>query len=374
MKTGLRSSLAVRVGLVAAGLLLGVSAEARADVVIGVAGPMSGAFAPVGEAMRVGVEAAVQRLNDAGGIAGERIVVEVLDDKCEGETGAAVANQFVGRGAVLVVGHACTAAALPAAEVYAENEVVMISPAASNPRFTDERVGPGIFRMAARSDQQPMAIAAYLTERFGDRRVAFVHDGSVYGQGLVDAARQAFEGSGGSAVMTESFTPGERSQNALIGQIQDAAVSAVVVGGLQADTALIASELRRRGLDAAVIGGEALALDEFRDLAGEAGEGVAFAIPRDWREVPDAASIVGAFRQDGLEPTGPVLPAYAAVQAYAQAVEAAGGLAFGPVVEALSSQGFDTVVGPVSFDEKGDLEAAGYEIHRWQEGEPVPIE
>jgi branched-chain amino acid transport system substrate-binding protein len=344
---------------------------AQADVVIGVAGPMSGAFAPVGEEILAGAEAAAGQLNAIGGINGERVVVETVDDRCDSTSGAAVANQLVGRGAALVVGHACTAAALPAANVYADNDIVFISPAATNPRLTDEGVGGGVFRLAPRSDNQPRVIAGYLNEAFEGGRVAFVHDGSVYGQGLAEGARQVFEAAGNRAVVTQSFTPGERSQNALVGVLQDAAIDAVVIGALQADAAVVASELRARGIDATLIGGEALGLEEFRDLAGDAAEGVIFALPADPRANPSAATVVERFRANGIEPAGATLPAYAAVELFAEAVAGTGSTAFADVVQSLSSGAFDTVLGRVEFDPKGDRLDPGWSLLVWRNGAPM---
>jgi branched-chain amino acid transport system substrate-binding protein len=361
----------IRVRLLLSCLMIAAALPARADILVGVAGPMSGTFFAVGDEMRAGVEAAVAEINAAGGLDGERLAVEVVDDKCAAETGAAVANQLVGMGAKLVVGHACTAAALPAANVYAENGIVLISPAATNPRFTDERVGPGVFRMASRSDRQPQAIADRLLSVHAGKRVGFVHDGSVYGQGLVDAVRTAYEAAGGKAVMTEPFTSGEKSQITLAGIIQDAALSVVVMGALQADAAVVAREVRDRGLTAELIGGEAVGLEEFIALAGPAGEGVVFTAPRDWRREPGAARALEAIRTAGVEPTNTALLAYAAVQAYAAAAE--GDQSFEAVTRLLAEEAVPTVIGPVAFDPKGDLEGAGYELEVWRNGRPEPL-
>jgi branched-chain amino acid transport system substrate-binding protein len=362
-----------RLPIVLIGLGLLVAPAAAADVVIGVAAPLSGAFAPVGREIAAGVRLAADRLNEEGGIDGETVVVEELDDKCAADTGAAVANQFVGRGAVLVVGHACTAAALPAAAVYAGSGIVHISPAATNPRFTDERAGPAVFRLAPRSDAQAGVIAAFLADRFAGRRVAFVHDGSVYGQGFVDAVRGLYEAAGNQAAATRAFTPGEDSQNALAGELQDGVVDAVVIGGLQADAAVIASEIRARGLDALIIGNESLGLEEFRDLAGPAAEGVVFSVPEAEATGPVAPSLVAALAAEGIDPPGAALPAHAAVEAWAGAVAAAGSVEAGAVSAMLRERVFDTVVGRVGFDAKGDRTTPGWRLMTWGGGAPVPL-
>lgn len=351
--------------------LLAPAAPARADILVGIAGPMSGSFAPIGEEIRSGVEAAVADINAAGGLAGETLSTVVVDDRCEAETGAAVANQLVGKGATLVVGHACTAAALPAAKVYAAHGIVLISPAATNPRFTDEAVGPGVFRLAPRSDREADAIADRLVSVYGDKRVAFVHDGSVYGQALVEAARKLYEQSGAKAVTTETFTPGEKSQITLAGRLQDAAVSAVVMGALQADAAVIATEVRSRGLGAELIGSEAVGLAEFKALAGDAAEGVVFAAPRDVRREPGAAALVERLRAAGGDPGRTTVLAYAAVQAWAAAAEA--GREVAAVAARLRTGGVPTVIGPVRFDAKGDLTENLWSLYVWHGDTPVPV-
>ncbi|WP_181702249.1 branched-chain amino acid ABC transporter substrate-binding protein [Chthonobacter albigriseus] len=353
-------------------ILTALTSPASADVVIGVAGPMSGIFAPVGSEILAGVTQAVDVLNAAGGVGGQSVVVEVVDDKCEAKTGEAVANQLVGKGAVLVVGHACAAAAIPAGKVYSQAGIVFISPATTNPRFTDERIGPGVFRLAARADEQPKAIAAHLLKAFAGGRVGFASDGSVYGRQITDGAREAFEAGGGTTILNETFTPGEKSQVNLTGKVQDAALDVLVVGAGAADGAVVATEMANRGLSTRLIGGDALGLEEFRDIAGPAATGVIFALPTDYRREPAAADAVAAFRAAGSEAAGFTLPAYAAVEVWAAA--AAGGGGFETVAAAIAEGAFPTVIGPVSFDDKGDLEGLNFTLQAWQDGgfEPVP--
>lgn len=344
---------------------------ARADVTIGIAGPMGGSFADIGRDIKAGVEIAVAAANARGGINGEKIRTVAVDDKCEAETGAAVANQLIGKGVKAVIGHACTAAALPAARVYADGGVLFLSTAATNPRLTDEKVGPGVFRLAIRSDREAQAIADYLGKQFKGKRVAFVHDGSVYGQGLVEQAAKLFGDGGGSVAMTEGFTPGEKSQNNLIGKIQDAAVSAVVVGALQADAAVIASEMRSRGLNAALIGNEALALAEFKALAGDAAEGTIFFLPFIDKSRPEAVNLLLSLEDRQLMPTDTIFTAHAATEAaiaaLAKADDLAGEAAF------LRKNGAKTVLGKVSFNDEGDWREGRYAPQVWHGDSFAPL-
>ncbi len=360
-----------RAGLLVAALVALPLSPAWAEVVIGIAGPMAGSFGDVGRDIKAGVEIAVAAANAHGGINGEKIRTVSVDDKCEAETGTAVANQLIGKGVKAVIGHACTAAALPAARVYAQGDVLFLSVASTNPRLTDESVGAGVFRMAIRSDREPQAIADYLAKHFKGKRVAFVHDGSVYGQGLSEQAAKLFADVGGAVAMTEAFTPGEKSQNNLIGKIQDAAVSAVVVGALQADAAVIANEMRARGLNAALIGNESLALAEFKALAGATAEGSVFFLPFVDKSRPEAVNLILSLEERQLMPTDTIFTAHAAAEAAIAALAKDGGLASEAAF--LRKSGASTVLGKVSFDEKGDWREGAYAPQIWHDGAFAPL-
>jgi branched-chain amino acid transport system substrate-binding protein len=96
----------------------------------------------------------------------------------------------------------------------------------------------------------------------------------------------------------------------------------------------------------------------------------------DMRASPQAAEVVAQFRAQGYEPLGTTLNAYAAVQVWAQAVEAAGSLDLDAVIGAMHSGQFDTVMGRIGFDQKGDV--TGFEPWRWYvwqaDGTYVPLE
>lgn len=353
----------MRAALVVLGLL-GAVDMARADVLVGVAGPLNGSFANVGRDIGAGADIAIAAINARGGLDGQKLKAVVVDDKCEAETATAVANQLVGKGVRFVIGHPCTAAALPAAHVYADHGVLFIDVGATNPRLTDETVGPSVLRLAIRSDLQGKAIGDYLTGHFAGKRVAFVHDGSVYGQGLVEAAAKRFSEAGGTVATTETFTPGERSQNKLVGRIQDAAVSAVVMGALQADGAVIALALKARGLDVAVVGGEALGLEEFRALAGPAAETVVFMQPRVDGSRAEAVDLLMNLEDRNLQPTTTILTAHAAVEAAVEGLK--GGASASDAGQRLRAGTVSTVIGPVGFDAKGDWTDAAYAPCVWR--------
>jgi branched-chain amino acid transport system substrate-binding protein len=99
--------------------------------------------------MKNGGEMAVEDINEAGGVLGKKLDLDIGDDACDPKQAVAVANQMTGNGVALVAGHYCSGSSIPASKVYAESDMVQISPASTNPAFTDERAAPNIYRHAA---------------------------------------------------------------------------------------------------------------------------------------------------------------------------------------------------------------------------------
>jgi branched-chain amino acid transport system substrate-binding protein len=124
-----------------------------ADVIIGVAGPVTGPNAAFGAQLQKGAEQAAADINAAGGINGEQIKVVVGDDVSDPKQGISVANKFVADGVKFVVGHFNSGVTIPASEVYNENGIMVITPAATNPQVT-ERGMPMVFRTCGRDDQR----------------------------------------------------------------------------------------------------------------------------------------------------------------------------------------------------------------------------
>jgi len=349
-------------------LSLALGGAAGADIRIGVAGPMSGQFATFGEQMRAGAEVAVEDINARGGVLGERLVLDIGDDSCDPSKAVAVANNLAGSGVVFVAGHFCSTASIPASAVYAEEGIVQISPASLDPRLTEERPGPGIFRLSGRYDRQGAVAGAFLAETFADRRIAIVHDGTAYGKGLADATREAMQAAGKRPILYEAYSPGETDYSPLVSRLNAAGAEVLYVGGYHTEAGLIARQMRARGMDTVLVSGDALVTEEFWAIAGRAGEGTLMTFPPDPRKEPAAERVVERFRARGIEPQGYTLYSYAAVQVWAQAAEAAGSADFEAVVAALNGGEFDTALGTVSFDEIGDVTLPGYVIYEWEEG------
>lgn len=335
---------------------------------IAVVGPITGQYASFGQQMKNGAELAVEDINAAGGVLGKKLDLDVGDDACDPKQAVAVANQMTAKGAALIAGHYCSGSSIPASKVYAESDTVQISPASTNPAFTDDRSGPNIYRVCGRDDEQGGIAGQYLASHFSDRNIAIIHDKTAYGKGIADEVKKALNAAGKQEAMYEAITAGEKDYSALVSKLKQANIDVVFLGGYHTEAGLIVRQMRDQGMATVLMGGDALITQEYWSITGPAGEGTLMTFSPDPRKNPAAAEVVKRFKDKGIEPEGYVLYTYAAVQAWKQAAEKAQSTASADVVKALNDNEFDTVIGKFKFDSKGDPNLPPYAVYRWSKG------
>jgi branched-chain amino acid transport system substrate-binding protein len=177
------------------------------------------------------------------------------------------------------------------------------------------------------------------------------------------------EAAGKKADLYEAYTAGEQDYTALVTKLKNEGVAVVYVGGYHTEAGLIKRQMVEQGMDAVLMSGDALVTDEYWEITGEAGEGTLMTFSPDPRNAAGAAELVEKFRANSIEPEGYVLYTYAAIQAWAQAVETAGSTDHAAVVTALDAGTFETVLGTLEFDDKGDVSLPGYVFYEWKAGE-----
>ncbi len=344
------------------------ASTALADVAIGVAGPITGQYAAFGEQLKRGAEMAVADINAAGGVNGEKLVLEVGDDACDPKQAVAVANQMVSKGIKFMAGHFCSGSSIPASAIYAEEGIVQITGASTNPKFTEQGLW-NTHRVCGRDDAQGLVAGKFLAAHFKDKKIAIIDDKSPYGKGLADETRKALNAAGGKEAMNESYTAGEKDYTALVSKMKDAGIDVVYVGGYHTEGGLILRQMREQGMTAQMISGDAFNTAEFWTITGAAGEGMIFTFAPEPRNNPAAKAVVEAFKKDGYDPEGYTLYEYAAIQAWAQAATATKTMD-GKKIAAWLRAGntFKTVLGDLSLNEKGDIKDAKYVWYKWTNG------
>jgi branched-chain amino acid transport system substrate-binding protein len=341
------------------------------EIVIGVAGPMSGDLAAFGGQLRRGAQQAVADLNAEGGVLGKKLRLVVGDDQCDPKRAVGVANDLVKQGVVFVDGHFCSGSSIPASAVYeSEGTVVQITPSSTNPRLTENGI-PTLFRTCGRDDMQGTFAGAWLVENYSGKNIAIIDDGSPYGTGLARETERTVTGKGAAIALRDSYNQRQHDFSALIGKLKAAKVDVVYLGGYHDDVAVLVRQAREQGFTGAFAAADALNTSEFWSLAGQAAKGVRYSDASSQVNLVSAKSAVEKFRAGGYEPEGYTLGSYAAVQAWAAAAEIAGTTDAAKVARALHEGAIPTVIGDLAWDAKGDLTHVNYAWYIWDSGRAI---
>ncbi|QIB35520.1 branched-chain amino acid ABC transporter substrate-binding protein [Ancylobacter pratisalsi] len=353
---------------IALGAMAALAVPASAQVKVGVAGPITGANATFGAQLKNGAEQWATDVNAGGGLLGQKVEIVVGDDASKPEQGISVANKFIADGVKFVLGHFNSGVSIPASEQYDEAGVLMISPASTNPTLT-ERGLAAVFRTCGRDDQQGAIAAEYILKNLKDKKVAIVHDKTPYGKGLADETKKAMNTGGVEEVVYEGINPGEKDYSALVSKLKAAGVEVLYFGGLHTEAGLLVRQMRDQGMDTVLFSGDGITDKEFWTIAGPGAAGTLMTFGSDPRKIPSAAKVVEEFTKNNIDPEGYVLYTYAAGQVLQQSVEATKSLDPMKVAEYMhSGKTFDTVLGKLSFDKKGDRTSGDYVVYVWKDG------
>src|SRR5579859_3674788 len=247
---------------------------ASADILIGLAGPMTGDNATIGNQMRVGVESAIEDVNSHGGVLGEKLTLVVEDDACNAKLAVPVATKLIGEKVDFLVGHFCSAVTVPASSIYADNGTVEIT-LSSNPRITEQGFD-GLFRIAGRDDRQGKVLADFIAKHHAGTRVALVADRSAYAIGLAAQLRNFLKEQGKVTVaLDQSIDAGTKDFSALVSGFKSSGAEVVVYVGYPTEAGLIMQQAGEAGVHAKYISTNNMSNHRVWDLAGKNAEGLA---------------------------------------------------------------------------------------------------
>ncbi len=335
-----------------------VIGQAGAQVVptsisIGLAAPLSGPSALLGQQMRTGAGVAAEELS------GPSVHLTVADDGCTAAGGARAARELVAADVQIVVGFLCAEAIDAALPILKQAGIPVITVGVRADSLTDQRNRNGwpVYRLGPRADSEREAAGRLVTRLWQNELFAIVDDGTIYSRDLSESLRLAAEKAGLSPVFIDTFRPQLDNQIALVGRLTRAGATHVFATGERDDVATIGRDAAQLDARLTIAGGEALrAIGEIPLAAGT----LMVALP-EWPDVA-APEVVRAFADRRLLAQGYVLPAYAAVEVAHAALANAPASALSAD---LSGRDFATAIGTVRFDEKGDLTENPYRVFRY---------
>jgi branched-chain amino acid transport system substrate-binding protein len=322
---------------------------------IGFAAPLTGPSALLGQQIRAGSEVAVGSRNGV-------VTLNVQDDLCTADGGAAAARSFVAAKADVVVGFLCTEAVNAAMPILAQAGIPVLTPGIRTNSLTDtrDRSGWPIYRIAPRDDAEEQALSELLIPLWRDTLFAIVDDGTIYGRNLAESFRAAAEATGLKPVFVDTYRPQLENQVGLIGRLKRAGATHVFVGGDREDVAIMGRDAAAIDYKLTLAGGEALRAATVNTLPAI---GTLMIAPPDWSTAAETDRLLKV-RSAGVEPDGYVMPAYAAIEVATAAVAEAkaGGE---PVRKILDAKTFATAIGDIRFNDKGDLRDNPYRLYRF---------
>lgn len=357
-----------------------VTVSADGEVVIGLAAALSGeGLAPFGEDIQRGAELALEdRPTVTVGGVEFPVRLDPQDDQCSAEGGQAIANRFVSDASVVaIVGPMCSSACRAAAPILDEGGYSSVSPSCTAPDLSASDFTS--FNRAVVSDAfQGRVAAQFIYDVLGLTSIATIHDGSAYGEGLVNVVTASFEALGGSVVAADAVNVGDTDFRGLLEDIVAAEPQLIYFGGFAAEGARLVQQLKNDvdGGDIVFMGADGIKGGEFPGLVGADGEGVytSSSIPSDANKEAVDALLARYTEAYGIEPTGPFqVNSYDATNMILDAIEAVGVVADGTLTidrQALSDylrsiQGYEGLTGTLNCDGTGECSAADIGIDQY---------
>jgi len=320
--------------------VLAQTSVAAEPIRLGAAVVKSGELASYGISALRGVKIAVQNLNTGGGVLGRQIEIIDEDDLCLPKNALTVASKLVSKDIHAVIGHVCSGATFAALDTYKTNKIITISPSATNPKLTKSGNYPNFFRTIASDDTQALVQVELAVNQLKLKKIAIVHDKSVYGKGLAEYVKDILKQMDKEKiVLYEGVSTGSINYTQFVQKIKKSNADAVIYGGYHPGASKIVKQIRIKKMDIVFISGDGIKDEAFLISSGQSAEGV-----------------------------------YAtAVLALANAFEKAGSLQYDKVSKALKSEFVQTPIGQISFDERGDATGLGFSVYQVRNGAFVEL-
>lgn len=353
------------------------SASSAQAIDVAIVGPMVGTSFAVGTQFRTGVHAALQHLTD-GTLMGRPLRITEHNDGCDRNIAEKLAIDLIQSPPDVVIGHSCSAATLVTAPIYAQHHVMQISPASTAPDITDMGITT-LFRMIGRDDLQGRLVVQRLLTQHAGQKIGILRFATDYSVSLTQSVIDELATHNITPALIVNSTASATSYLDEIIEFMDAGVEVVYMVGGGLDSGVVARQVAQIDAGFTLIASDTLVSNTYTDTAGPAGDNIPFLFPSDAASVYDSAATrdaMTAIRAMGVEPHGYTMLSFAAAEIWIEGVRRAHSTDAHAVADAIRRAPMSTVLGTVSFDQKGDIqtEYPPYSWFVWQEGERVAIE
>jgi branched-chain amino acid transport system substrate-binding protein len=335
---------------------------------IGLAAVQSGSDAQIGLTMLNGAQIAIDEWNSRGGVLGKKIETISLDDEAKPDKAVNVAQSLVDDGCFAVIGHLNSNCTIPASRVYNDGKVIQITPGSTNPQYTEQGF-PYAFRICGRDDQKGPVTGAFLHDQLHLTKIAILHNKSSYGEGLAREVEKTFEAKGGKVVIFQGIGQDERDFRANLSVIKGSGAEAFFWGGMYGQGGPLLVQMRQEGMAIPFSTGDGCFDQTFIDTVGAHAPNVYLSFGKDYRGIPAAQSFLKKYKEKYHQDEGAYsVYGYDAANVLLTAVAQAQSTDPDKVSAIMHGQPFDTILGKIEFDQKGDVKKSGYVIWTVKDG------
>ena len=316
-------SLLLGVATVALGIA--VSQPARAEIKIGFQAPLTGFAATDGKSAKLAAEMAIEDINAAGGVLGQKLQLISYDDQAKSDQAIFTANKLIGEdGVKFVVNGSYSASGRAAAPVFQKAGVVMISAYGVHPDIT--RAGDHIFRLVHLGPPQGRAAALFVGKNLKLKTVSAITMDNDYGQATMDGFIEAAPKYGVKVLNKYSYSLKDRQFGSIVASVKRDNPDGIYATGYFFTAGPLVAQLRAAGITAPIVGSQAFDSQKFIEIAGPASEGTYIIDSFDRaRKDETLQKFFAAFsKRAGYPPEGVAAVTYSAVKLMADGLKRAG--------------------------------------------------
>ena len=368
-------AVAVVIGMVAVALLVTQPwAPSSKKVNLGATFPLTGEVASYGQKAKRGIEMAVKDQNAKGGILGKQITIDFQDDRNDKKEAVSIMTKFATIDKVPVVfGSAGSGVSLAIAPLANRYKVILISPISSSSQLSTEG-GAFFFRTCPADDLQAEVLSKWVFDT-GAKRVAVVYTNNSWGKPLAEGFQKKFEALGGQVINAEGVQENTADFRTIIVKLKGMEnLDAVVSPTYPKEGGVFVRQAKELGLNVPLFGGDNWGSPEFRNIAGDAAEGVFYTAPSE-NTSPTFSEFAQRYKAKyGEEPDVFGAYSYDAAMAIFRAIEAAGTADTVKVREALLKISFEGVSGKIAFRPNGDLQSEAFAKKTIKNGQAANIQ
>ncbi|MBB5367629.1 MULTISPECIES: branched-chain amino acid ABC transporter substrate-binding protein [unclassified Janthinobacterium] len=358
-------------------------AGAQEIIKIGHVAPVSGASSHLGKDNENAAKMAIEDLNAKGfKIDGKpvKFVLVAEDDAGDPKQGTAVAQKLVDAKVNGVIGHLNSGTTIPASRIYFNAGIPQISPAATNPTYTQQKFNTA-FRVVANDNKLGGTLGAYAVGKLQAKKIAVIDDRTAYGQGVaeqfVKGAKKALPG---VQIVGKEFTNANATDfNAILTSIKSKNPDLVFFGGMDSVAGPMLRQMKALGIKVKFMGGDGMCTEPLGQLAGDA-------VGENMITCAEAGGVTGAeqkamddFRARYKQKYNMDVQLYApyvydAVMTMATAMQDAKSSKPSVYLPFLAKVHYQGVTGPIAFDANGDIKDGSLTLFTYRGGKKTKME